>query len=546
MDFWGILTDIGILLGGSLVFGGIALRLGISPLVGYLLAGMFLGGAGSAHLIQSPIEVEAIAELGVSLLLFSLGLEFSWQAISKFPTSTIQAGILQIVLTPLAAFGIAQGLGLNYKLSIILALIVTLSSTATVLRSLMELREIDSVHGRYATAILLLQDIAVVPFTIIVSLLCVENPNLYFDAKQLMMTILGASALVLGLYILLNKIADPILSMFSLENNREMGVLLAIITSIGSAWVAQYIGISAAIGAFIAGMLLGNSRFAPQIRADISPLRIIFLTLFFGSAGMVADPYWIADNFLMVLSVTGIIMAFKTIFTVAIFRFCCNSFSVAVASGLCISQIGEFAFVLSSIAYKSGVLVKDLYQLLISVTIFSILLTPFIVKVAATVGLKLQRRLFKIASPISNISETSNDKTLIFILGFGPAAREVINYMEESKLRIIVLDLNQECVQHAQGLGLEAYVGDIRQIDVLKHYKIDQAKLVLVTVPGHAAAIQAINNSRRLAPQGIIIARSRYHENVSDLLRSGANIVIDEELKVGEAMAKALKDALRT
>ncbi len=540
MHFWSIVTDIGIILSTALILGAIAIRLKMNPIVGYLAAGIFLGGSGSLHLVKAVHEVEAISELGVSLLLFSIGLEFSWQELKKFPASTVRAGILQIILTPLIVFVVTYAAGVDYRLAILLALMLTLSSTATVLRSLMDLTEIDSVHGRYATAILLLQDIAVVPFTIIVSVACSGIKTLHFDPSHLLLIVASIAALILVLYISINKIADPIFSLFSLENNREMGILLAAISSIGSAWIAHHIGLTPAIGAFLAGMLLGSSKFAPQIRADVSPLKVIFLTLFFGSAGMVVDPHWLIANLLPVLAITALVMAFKTIFTIAIFRLCCDTFSVAVASGLCISQIGEFAFVLSSIAYKARVLPTDLYQLMVSVTIVSIFVTPFIVKAAPIAGLKLHRLLFKGHSPVQNSNNIKPIPNLMVVLGFGPAAREVVEKIKDLDFKIIVIDLNKDCVTLAKQMGLEAYIGDIRQIDVLKHYQVQQAKIVLVTVPGHAAAIQAIDNSRRLAPQVKIIARSRYHENVASLIRAGAEIVIDEEVEVGDKLAKAI------
>ncbi len=545
MQFWSIITDIGIVLTAALILGGIAIRLKMSPIIGYLLAGMYLGGAGSLHLVKSTTEVEAIAELGVSLLLFSMGLEFSWQKLKKFPRSTVLTGILQIVLTPIVVYAISSAIGLDSRLGILIALMITLSSTATVIRSLIDLTEIDSVYGRYSTAILLIQDVAVVPFTIIVSLFCTKNSGLTFSLDGLILTLAGAAGLVLGLYLLINKIADPALRMFSQENNREMGILLAMILSIGSAWVAHRIGLSPATGAFIAGMLLGNSKFATQIRADVAPLKILFMTLFFGSVGMVANPTWIANNFLQVITITAAVMAFKTILTIGIFKFNCNSFSIAVASGLCLSQIGEFAFVLSSIAYKAQVLPNDLYQLMVSVIIFSIFTTPFIVKAAPIIGLKLERYLFKkVSAPTTTTTETQPIDNLVFILGFGPAAREVVKQLKNHKLRIVVIDLSQDSIDKAKEMGLEAHIGDIRQIEVLKAYKVHLAKLVVVTVPGHAAAIQAINNARRLAPHIKVIARSRYHENVNSLVDAGAHEVVNEERSVGEELAKSVKEML--
>jgi CPA2 family monovalent cation:H+ antiporter-2 len=260
---------------------------------------------------------------------------------------------------------------------------------------------------------------------------------------------------------------------------------------------------------------------------------------------MVANPTWIANNIVQVITITAAVMAFKTIVTIGIFRFSCSSFSIAVASALCLSQIGEFAFVLSSIAYKAHVLPNDLYQLMVSVIIFSIFATPFIVKAAPIIGLKLERYLFKkISDPTTTVSEAQPIDNLVFILGFGPAAREVVKQLKNHKLRIVVIDLSQDSIDKAKEMGLEAHIGDIRQIEVLKAYKVHLAKLVVVTVPGHAAAIQAINNARRLAPHIKVIARSRYHENVNSLVDAGAHEVVNEERGVGEELAKSVKEML--
>ncbi len=540
MHFWDLLTDIGILLGSSLVLGGIAMRLGLSPLVGYLLAGMFLGGPGSLHLIKSPVEIEAIAEMGVSLLLFSLGLEFSWNTIKTFPGKLIKAGLLQILLTPLLIIVIFYFLQFDIKIGVLIGLMLTLSSTATVLRTLIDLAEIDSLHGRNSTAVLLLQDIAVVPFTIIVSFLASghSESQLFSD---LLMTVGGVIALVLGLYLLLNKIAAPVLHVFTLEHNREMAILLAIIISIGSAWTAHQIGISPAIGAFIAGMLLGSSPFASQIRVDVSSLKIIFLTLFFSAVGMLADPIWIVNNFAFVILVTILIMFFKTLVSFVIFKFCDNSIAVSIASALCISQVGEFAFVLSNLAKDAHLLTDDLYQVIISVTIVSLFITTFLIKSGPYLGLTMQRLLLGIKETANGPAATPDvHKADIFILGYGPAGSEVARQLKEPyHQRIAVLDLNRACIERALDQSFESYIGDVRQIEILKHHGIANAKLVIITIPSFEASVKAIHNVKRLAPDAYILVRSRYEIHTSGFHKAGAHEIFNEEFTVGQRLGES-------
>jgi CPA2 family monovalent cation:H+ antiporter-2 len=540
MHFWQLLTDIGILLGSSLLLGAIAIRLKLSPIIGYLIAGMVLGGPGSLQLIRSPLEIEAIAELGVSLLLFSLGLEFSWDKIKSLPLKIIRGGALQILLTPLFFLAVSYLCGLDIKIAILAGLIFTLSSTATVLRTFNDLAEIDSQHGRNSTAVLLLQDIAVIPFTMIVSFIAVNNAVANEFQNNFLFTIGAAVVLVLGLYIFLNKIAGPALSLFSLNNNREMAILLAIIISIGSAWTAYQIGISPSIGAFIAGMLLGSSSFATQITADIAPLRILFLTLFFGSAGMLADPVWVFNNFALVILLSVAVILSKTLISSVIFSLSGHSIAISVASAVSIAQIGEFAFVLSNIAKDSSLLSNDWSQLVVSVTIVSLFFTPFMIKFAPRIGLKVQQFLNnKKSAKVFDAEVLSSNPARIYVIGYGPAGREVTRQLKDSYLdEIAIMDLTKDSLDSAELEGFKTYMGDVRQLDVLQHSGLELANLVIITIPSYDAVLTTIDNIKRLAPTAHIIVRSRYQIYEQSFHEAGAHEIVNEEFTVGEKLGR--------
>lgn len=540
MHFWQLLTDIGILLGSSLLLGAIAIRLKLSPIIGYLIAGMVLGGPGSLQLIKSPLEIEAIAELGVSLLLFSLGLEFSWDKIKSLPLKIIRGGALQILLTPLFFLAVSSLCGLDIKIAILAGLIFTLSSTATVLRTFNDLAEIDSQHGRNSTAVLLLQDIAVIPFTMIVSFISVHNAVANEFQNNFLFTIGAAVLLVLGLYVFLNKIAGPALSLFSLNNNREMAILLAIIISIGSAWTAYQIAISPSIGAFIAGMLLGSSSFATQITADIAPLRILFLTLFFGSAGMLADPVWVFNNFALVILLSVAVILSKTLISSVIFSLSGHSIAISVASAVSIAQIGEFAFVLSNIAKDSSLLSNDWSQLVVSITIVSLFFTPFMIKFAPRIGLKVQQFFNNKKSGKAFDAEVlSSNPARIYVIGYGPAGREVTRQLKDSYLdEIAIMDLTKDSLDSAELEGFKTYMGDVRQLDVLQHSGLELANLVIITIPSYDAVLTTIDNIKRLAPTAHIIVRSRYQIYEQSFHEAGAHEIVNEEFTVGEKLGR--------
>lgn len=294
MELWIILGNIVVLLGASLLMGGLFSRFGQSPMVGYLLAGMMLGGPGSIHAVSSEHEIEAIAELGVALLLFSLGLEFSLDRLKKVGAKPLLGGAAQVVLTVLLASAVALPFGLAASEAVAIGAMVALSSTVVVLRILMERGEMEMPHGRSSLGVLLTQDMAVVPLALLMTFLGGEGAaaDIAWGIGKLL---LMAGGLVVGL-ILLNKVAVLALDTLSLYRNRELTMVFAVVAGLGAAWASHYVGISPALGAFVAGMLLGSSAFATQIRADVSPLRVVLLTLFFGAAGMVANPIWILGN----------------------------------------------------------------------------------------------------------------------------------------------------------------------------------------------------------------------------------------------------------
>jgi monovalent cation:H+ antiporter-2, CPA2 family len=538
MDSWNILSDIVLLLSLSLILGAISIRLGLSPIIGYLSAGMVLAGLGSSYILKSQSQIELISELGVSLLLFSLGLEFSWQKIKSLPIRILKSGFLQILITPLIFFLILKLCSCDSKTALVLGLIITLSSTATVIRSLVEKAEIDSQHGRSSMAVLLMQDIAVIPFTLIVGSLNTQQAMcLEFG---LIKTIFIAIALILLAYYFLNQVANKILGIFSLENNREMAILLSITIAIGSAWISHQIGLSPAIGAFIAGMLLGSSPFAIQITADIAPLRILFLTLFFSSAGITANPNWIYEHFILVLIISFVIVLIKFTTSAVIFRVCNNTIPTSVATSICLSQIGEFAFVLGGIAQKFNIISGDTYLMIVSVTIVTLFVTPTLMKLAPRLGLIAYKIIVKDSKiDIDKHKSHHHFKEDIFIFGFGPAGMEIFEHLKEDfSDRICVFDLSQNSIKAAQELGLKGYIGDVRQVDVLKHHGIEHSSLVIITIPSFDAALRAIDNIKKIAPNAQIMVRSRYQLHYSGFVNAGAHEIVNEEATVGDHLGK--------
>ena len=537
MDLWIILRDIVVLLGASLLVGGVFSRFGQSPIVGYLVAGMLLGGPGSVHAVRSEHEIEAIAELGVALLLFSLGLEFSIERLKKLGAKPLLGGAAQVVLTILLAFAGAMLCGFEAKESVAFGAMVSLSSTAVVLRILMERGEMEMPHGRNSLGVLLTQDMAVVPLALLMTILGGQGTASEIAlnvGKLLLMT----GGLIAGLFVL-TKVAVLALGTLTLHRNRELTVIFAVVTGLGAAWASHSVGISPALGAFVAGMLLGSSAFATQIRADVSPLQVVLLTLFFGAAGMVADPIWIVKNWYIVTSVVAALTIGKLIIVWGIFRAFGQTNRVAAATGLCLAQIGEFAFVLGSIGRTSGVVSEDLYALVASAAIVSFVLSAFLVPVAPRFGNRIAR-LFRSDSDDSQQVNEREAPPEIVMIGFGPAAQLAAQPLIDLNVRVTVIDLNQEGVRKAQQLGFHGDIGDATQSEVLEHARLNECKAVVITVPHFRSAMSILEHVRRKAPHVHTIVRSRYEAHKDGFLSAGAHAIAGDEHQVGQRLADQL------
>ena len=307
MDLWSVLFDVLILLLTALVLGVVCERLRQSPILGYLAAGTLLG-PNALQYISSASEVSALAELGVALLLFTIGLEFSWHRLRRLGAAALGGGTAQVIVTMGLGTATALFFGMSWRTALAIGAIVALSSTTVVLRLLVSRAEIESIHGRHALGILLIQDVAVVPLVLLMTVLGGQG-SLQQVGLDVFKTLLWAGVLVFVLYLLFNRVVPRVLHLASLQRNRDLPILLAIVTGLGSAWGSHELGLSPALGAFVAGMLLAESPFATQIRADVASIRTLLVTLFFSSIGMLGDPVWFIGHLPAVLALVVVIVA---------------------------------------------------------------------------------------------------------------------------------------------------------------------------------------------------------------------------------------------
>jgi len=542
MQLWTALLDILILLAAAMVLGALCQRFRQSPILGYLLAGTLLG-PNALDLLPSHVAVATIAELGVALLLFSIGLEFSWRRLISIGKITIVAGTLQVLGVGALTTLLCWFAGLDVTTALAIGAIVPLSSTAAVVRLLGVRAEVDAVHGRNAIGVLLLQDVAVVPLVLLIAML--GGGGTPISIVWSLLRSLGLAGLLLAAFhIVLNRLVPLMLGSAIAARNRDTPILLAIVTAVGAAWLSHWLGFSPVLGAFLAGVLLGESRFATQIRADIVPLQTLFMTLFFSSIGMLSNPAWVADNWLLLFAAVAAVVVGKAAVTTVALSVVGVSLGQSMATGLVLAQLGEFSLVLAGVAIEVRVLAEAQFELIVATLMLTLFLTPYLAalapRIATFVGSLGAGRLRR-SGEKQHIVEALRGH--LVIVGFGPAGQRVAQLlMGNSALPVLVVDLNKNTAAIAESYGLQVQLGDATLEEVLEHAQVRTARAIAVTIPDPRAARQVVQQIRSLAPSAIIVVRSRYHIHRWQLDVAGAHIVVDEENEVGARIAAEIRE----
>ncbi len=540
MDFWSGLLDLVLLVLGALALGLLAERLRQSAILGYLAAGTLLGPHG-LNWIKSEHDVALLAELGVALLLFTIGLEFSLKRLRRMGKVALWGGFWQIVLTLAGAAVIAMSCGLGWRSGVALGAIIAMSSTACVLRVLTERAEVDTPTGRGALGVLLMQDVMVVPLVLLVSALGGDAGiiqalgELCWSLALLVVFVL----LVLGMN---HYLLPRLLGAAAVSRNRELPILLAVALCLGATWSAHQVHLSPALGAFIAGLLLGDSPFAVQVRSDVAAFKTLFVTLFFLSVGMLSDPRWALAHWPTVTSTVVAVMVGKAVIAGVVLAWLTRSTRVGLASGLVLAQIGEFGFVLAQLAKDQGVLDDELFKLLAASTVVTLFLTPLVAVHAGRLAAWVDQRLPFTPKPQrggadSGVSELTNH---LVVVGFGPAGREAANAARAAGTPVLVVEMNPQAIDAANQMGLHTQMGDAARLEVLEHLRLPSAAALVVTLPDHRAALQVIHRARSLAPGLPMVVRARYALHAGELDSAGVTVV-NEEVGVGQMIRRELR-----
>lgn len=514
-----------------------------SPIVGFLVAGLLVGPYGLS-LVSERESVEVLAEIGVMLLLFSLGLEFSLKKFAQMRYVVLGTGSLQVISTVLMVLGIAVYAGLMARQGVLFGFLVALSSTAIVLKLLAERGELDSIHGRIALGILIFQDFCVVPMIVIVPLLA-SPESIWLPLAE---ALAKAALMIAAVLVLARYLFPAFLEQIVRTRSKELFVISCIFMFLGTAWVTSEAGFSLALGSFLAGLILSESEYSHQIFADIRPFRDSLNSLFFISIGMLMNPTFVWEHAGSVLSVVGAIVLGKGVLITAAVLASGFPMAVGLLVGLSMAQIGEFSFILLRAGSEAGLFAGAGYQIMISAAVITMLLTPALFFIARRLvsmpAVSRWGNFLPGARTLSGMESSAPQKWRdhVIVCGFGVSGKNIARVLRENKIVYVVLELNAQKVREERKEGEPIYFGDCTDSQILDHAGIRQARVLILAISDPFSSRRAVATARALNHNLVILVRTKYMADIDVLYNLGATEVVAEEFEASiELMTRILR-----
>ena len=530
-----LLVNIVVALVVAFIGGVIARRIGLPTIVGYLLAGIVIGPF-TPGFVGDTETISQLAELGVIFLMFGVGLHFSFNDLLKVRSIAIPGAIGQMTLATLLAFGLSQWWGWTVPAGIVLGLSISIASTVVLLRGLIDNGLLNTPHGQAAVGWLILEDLATV--LILVLMPTLANTTGGFDWQGLILTLAKAGAFVALVFFVGKRLIPWLLLHIAHTRSRELFILAILAITLGTAMgAAELFGVSLALGAFVAGVVVSESPLSHQVGADVFPFREAFAVLFFVSIGMLVNPVYLFNNLGQVLALTAIIVIGKPLITTLlgiIFPWQART-TLVVSAGL--SQIGEFSFILGQAGIAIGLLHQDQYSLILAGALLSITINPLMFRLINPVEKRLQRSprlwsLFDHHKPIPFQPEESM-KEHIVIVGYGRVGHHIVNLLGQLSVPCLIIDSDAERIEELNRRGIPNLYGDASNSEVLTHAGLERARALVVAGPDESASGLVVAAARDLAPELPIIARATTEEGINHLAQLGAQDVIHPELEGG-------------
>lgn len=555
-----LITTIAFGFAAALFFGLIAKRLGLSPIVGYMLAGI-VAGPHTPGFVGNIALASQLAEIGVIMLMFGVGLHFHLKDLLSVRSVAIPGALGQSAIATLACMWMAHELGWSWSQGMVLGIATSVASTVVLLRVLIDNDVIETSSGHAVVGWLIVEDLITVLVLVVLPALGVSEaatagapaPNVWTSAAIALAKLagLGLTVAIVG-----TRVVPWLLLRVARLRSPELFTLSVLVMSIAVATAAYAaFGVSMALGAFLAGMLVGQSKFSHQAGADMLPLRDAFAVLFFVSIGMLFDYTVLTRAPLLVLGVAAIILVVKPIVAFMIVVARRYTLKTALMAAGALAQIGEFSFIVADVALAHQLMPKEGHAVLVAGAIVSISINPFMFRgINALEGpisrSPLWQRWFargaseRGATINAEFEVPSTPERFAIVIGYGPVGRSVTELLEQSTIEPVILEMNVDTVSELRASGKRALFGDATRREILQQAGVDKATHVIVTTPDPAVRMAIIEATRELNPDTVILTRARFLAECEALRAAGANVVCCDEAGAAAALAETLLDQM--
>lgn len=549
-----LLKEIVIVMGIALPIILLFQKLKVPSILGFLIAGIIVGPS-AFNLLSSHHEVELLSEIGIIFLLFIIGIELSFKGLISIWKTAFIGGGLQVGVTILITALVAISFGLPINQSVFLGFLISLSSTAIVLKLLNDRGEIKSSHGRVALGILIFQDIIVVPMMLLTPILAGKADDVTMTLIFMLAKLIGVGAVV---FVLQRYLVPYFLEVVIKTKNKELFILSVIVLCFGVAWLTSAVGLSLALGAFFAGLIISESEYSHQATANVLPFREIFISFFFISVGSLLDLNFFVAHFIEIIGFILAVFLIKKIIIVLTSLLLKYDVKTAHIAGFNLFQVGEFSLLLSTIGIQNGILTNDVYQLFLAVSIITMGITPFMMQqstrmtnwlIRVPIPKKVKNRLDNrnkfTEQPENHTFEELEDH--LVIIGYGINGKNIARVAEKMDIPHAIIEFDAELMKEAKAENKHVVYGDASEQEILNHVNAHKARVVVIAISDPEATHQIIFNIRQFSQTTHIIVRTRYVKEIEENLKKGADEVIPEEFETSiEIFSRVLKQYLVT
>lgn len=538
-----LIVDLVSVLAAAAAGGLLAALLRQPILLGYLLAGMIVGPAGLG-LIKELIQVETLAQFGVAFLLFALGVEFSFSELKKVKGISLGGGVLQIALTILITALVSLGMGwvTSPSQGVFLGGILSLSSTAVVLKCLMERNEMSTPQGQVMLGILVVQDLALGVMLAVLPALDkpAEEVGLAVGWALLQTGLFALGAVVAGIWVI-----PPLLRLLARTESRELFLLGVVALCLGIALLTEYMGLSIEMGAFVAGLMISEVEYSDQTLTYVEPLRDIFASLFFAAIGMLIDPIFLWNNLELILGLVALVFVGKFLIVtplVILFRY---PLKTALITGLGLAQIGEFSFVLASEGQSLGLVSRRVYLLILGTTAVTLVLTPFVLRLIPQLFAWaeelpwLKYYLDRSEQPLE-IAEDLPSQNHVVVCGYGRVGQNIVRLLQDHSYPVIVIDLSERRIQELREKGIPYIYGNAASLHVLEKAGVKTAQGMAIALPDPMSSRLSLKRSLELTPDLDVVVRATQDKDIELLYQLGAREVVQPEFEASLELSSHL------